>query len=427
MANEQHVEAPAGMDRRHFLGRTALGTAATLAAPAWLPRVSLAGTAGSGRDTLVVIFLRGGADGLTLCVPYGDAELYSRRPALGIRPPGNPNGATDLDGFFGLAPASVPLLPAYQAGHLAFVHATGLSDPSRSHFDMQNWMEFGVTGATSGGVSTGWLGRYLQSIAPSGSGLLRGIGIGSSLPKTLAGGPNCVPVPDPGAFVLPGAAGTATARRNALTSMYQGEPAPLGPTAIDTFATIDLLGTIDFDNYAPFGGATYPATPFGDALKSAAALIKASIGVEAIEIDLGGWDLHSALGPISGTMATKMDELSRALAAFHTDMDDLSGTLGRVTLVAMSEFGRRAGENASAGADHGHGNCLIVVGGHVNGGQVIANWPGLATNSLDNGDLAITVDYRDVMAEILQDRMACTSLGTVFPSFTIGSAVGITS
>lgn len=427
MSNEKHPETPARIDRRRFLGRTALGTAATLAAPAWLPRVSLGATAGSGRDTLVVIFLRGGADGLSLCVPYGDAQLYNRRPVLGIRPPGNPNGATDLDGFFGLAPASVPLLPAYQAGRLAFVHATGLSDPSRSHFDMQNWMEFGISGATSGGVSTGWLGRYLQSIGPAGSGLLRGVGIGSSLPKTLAGGPKCIPVPDPGAFVLPGSAGTATARRNALTAMYQGEPAPLGPTAIDTFATIDLLGTIDFDNYAPFGGAAYPATAFGDALKSAAALIKASIGIEAIEIDLGGWDLHSALGAINGTMATKMDELSRALAAFHTDMDDFSNTIGRVTLVAMSEFGRRAGENASAGADHGHGNCLIVMGGHVNGGQVIANWPGLATNNLDNGDLAITVDYRDVLAEILQDRMACTSLGTVFPSYAIGSFVGITA
>jgi uncharacterized protein (DUF1501 family) len=292
---------------------------------------------------------------------------------------------------------------------------------------MQNWMEFGVTGATSGGVSTGWVGRYLQTITPAGSGLLRGIGIGSSLPKTLAGGPKCIPVPDPEAFVLPGAAGTAAARRAALTAMYQGEPAPLGPAAIDTFGTIDLLGTIDFENYAPFGGAAYPATSFGGAMKSAAALIKANIGIEAIEIDLGGWDLHSALGPTNGIMATKMDELSRALAAFHADLDDPASTLGRVTLVAMSEFGRRAGENASAGADHGHGNCLIVMGGNVNGGQVIASWPGLATNDLDHGDLAITVDYRDVLAEILQDRMACTSLGAVFPSYAIGSPVHVTS
>ena len=220
---------------------------------------------------------------------------------------------------------------------------------------------------------------------------------------------------------------TAAARRNVLTTMYQSEPAPLGPAALDTFATMDLLATIDFDNYVPFGGAAYPATAFGDALKSTAALIKAGIGIEAMEIDLGGWDLHSALGPITGTMATKMDELTRALAAFHTDLDDPSSTLGRTTLVAMSEFGRRANENASAGADHGHGNCMIVMGGHVNGGQVIANWPGLALGNLDNGDLAITVDYRDILAEILEDRMGCTSLGTVFPSYTIGPYQGVTS
>jgi uncharacterized protein (DUF1501 family) len=236
-----------------------------------------------------------------------------------------------------------------------------------------------------------------------------------------------VPVPDPDAFVLPGAAGTATARRNALTAMYQGEPEPLGPAALDTFATIDLLATIDFANYVPYGGAVYPATTFGEALKSAAALIKANIGIEAIEADLGGWDLHSALGPINGTMATRMDELTRGLAALHADLDDPAATLDRTTVVAMSEFGRRAGENASAGADHGHGNCLIVMGGNVNGGQVIANWPGLATANLDNGDLAITVDYRDILAEILEDRMACTSLGTVFPSYTIGSYRDVTS
>ncbi len=414
-------------DRRAFLGRGALGAAAAITAPAWLPRVSLAGTAGTGRDTLVVVFLRGGADGLTLCVPHGDPELYNRRPTLAVPPPGATNGATDLDGFFGLPPAMLPLLPAYQAGDLAFVHATGLSDPSRSHFDMQRWMELGVTGAASPGVTSGWVGRYLQTIPPAGSGLLRGIGLGASLPVAFSGGPACVPVANPGAFVLPGASNTAVARRATLTTMYQGEPAPLGPAALDTFATMDLLATINFAGYVPYGGAVYPATTFGNALKSAAALIKADIGIEALEADLGGWDLHSLLGPVIGTMATRMDELARALAAFHTDLSDPANTLGRVTLVAMSEFGRRAAENASQGTDHGHGGSLIVLGGNVNGGQVFASWPGLAPGNLVNGDLAITIDYRDVLAEILADRMACTSLATVFPSYAIGLPRGVTS
>lgn len=410
----------AGCDRRQFMGRSLVGATAALTMPAWMPRVSFAASsAGPARDTLVVIFLRGGADGLTLCVPYGDGELYNRRPTLGIRPPGQSNGAVNLDGFFGLAPASQPLWRAYQSGQLAFVHATGLMDPSRSHFDMQKWMEFGVSSALAASVTTGWIGRYMQSTAPAGAGLLRGLGIGDILPRSFTGAPASLAVVEPGAFTISGSTSTATARRAALAAAYATEPAPMGTAAANTFATMNLLATIDFTNYVAFNGATYPSTTFGRALRSAAALIKAQIGVEVIEIDVGGWDLHNALGPISGVMATKMDELAKTLQAFHLDMNDAAHTINRVTLVAMSEFGRRATENASAGIDHGHGNCMMVMGGHVNGGQVIRNWPGLATPSLDNGDLAITMDYRDILGEILADRMACTSLSTVFPGWTM--------
>lgn len=421
----EHGETPT-IDRRKFLGRSAAGVAATMSAPAWLPRVSFAAPASTRRDTLVVIFLRGGADGLTLCVPYGDADLYNRRPTLGVRPPGQTNGAIDLDGFFGLAPASAPLLGAFQAGNLAFVHAAGLSDPSRSHFDMQAWMELGVNGATSSGVSTGWIARYLQTIAPSGSGLLRGMGVTDALPRSFAGAPASVAVVDPSNFTLAGSTSTLAARRAVIASAYAQEPFPMGTTSSNTFATIDLLAAINFSQYVPANGAVYPSTTFGTSLRSTAAMIKAQIGVECIQLDLGGWDLHNQLGPITGTMATKMDELSKALQAFHLDLSDASNTLDRVTLVAMSEFGRRAGENASAGADHGHGNCMIVLGGHVNGGQVIRIWPGLATPNLDNGDLAITIDYRDVVSEILAERMACTSLSTVFPNWT-ATRYGVTN
>jgi len=310
-----------------------------------------------------------------------------------------------------------PLMPAFQSGHLAIVDATGLSDPSRSHFDMQRWLESGITGAMAGGIATGWVGRYLQTIAPAGSGLMRGLAIENAPTRTLAGGPACVAVPDPSNFTMPGQANTAALRRAALTTMHATEPFPLGPAALDSFATMDLLATIDFDNYVPANGAVYPNTPFGTKLKSAAALIKANIGVEAIQADLGGWDHHNQLGPIQGTMATLMDTLSRALAAFELDLSDGAQTLDRVTLVCMSEFGRRANENGSGGADHGHGNCMLVMGGNVLGGQVVTNWPTLAPASLDHGDLAITIDIRDVLAEVLADRMACTDLASVFPGY----------
>ncbi len=415
-------------DRRRFLGTGLAGAAAAITAPAWLPRVSYAAPAGTGpaRDTLVVVFLRGGADGLTLCVPYGDPDLYNRRPTLAVAPPGQTDGCTNLDGFFGLAPASLPLLPAYQAGHLAFVHATGLSDPSRSHFDMQKWMEFGVTGAQSIGVTTGWLGRYMQTIAPTGAGLLRGVGVGSILPRAFAGAPASVAVPDPSAFTIAGTASTAAARRAVIEAEYAGEPAPMGSAAGNTFATMDLLGQIDFDGYVPSNGAVYPTTNYGNGLRSAAALIKAQVDVECIQVDLNSWDLHNSLGPINGTMATRMDELARGLAALHSDLNDATQALSRTTVVVMSEFGRRAAQNGSGGCDHGHGGTMIVMGGHVNGGQVIRIWPGLALPNLNNGDLQITIDYRDILSEVLADRMACTSLSTVFPGW-VPTMRGITS
>lgn len=416
-----------GLDRRRFLGSSALGAAATLTAPAWLPRVTLAGTRGTARDTLVVVFLRGGMDGLTVCAPTGDANYAGLRPTIGIAPPSGTNGVVALDALFSLPAAGAALNAQYLNGTLAFVHATGLSDLSRSHFDKQKWMEFGVTGASSAGVTSGWLGRYLQTIAPIGSGLLRGLAVENTVPRSLAGGPACTAVPDPANFAMPGSAATAAARRAALDSMYSDEPFPLGPSALNAFATIDLLATIDFDNYVPSNGAVYPTTSFGAKLKAAAAILKANLGVEAIEADLGGWDHHNQQGPTgNGTMATLLGELAAALAAFEADLSDASGALDRTTLVCMSEFGRRARENASAGTDHGYGGLMLVMGGHVNGGQVITNWPTLAPAALLDGDLAITIDYRDVLAEVLADRMSATNLAAVFPSYTPAASWSVT-
>ena len=405
------------LSRRKFLQRSSLATAAIATAPAWMPRVALAqprSLANGTTDTLVNIFLRGGMDGLTTCVPYGDGELYNRRPTLAITPPGTTNGALDLDGFFGLPPAAAPLLPAYQNGHLAIVHATGSIDPTRSHFDAQKWVELGVPAANSTGVTTGWISRHLQTIPPMGSGLLRAMALSDLLPRVFTGAPATLPIKTPSTFVMPGSPSTATKRRQTLSNMYQGEAPPLDTAAPSTFATIDLLATIDFAGYVPANGAIYPATTFGQSLKSAAALIKADIGIECIESDFGGWDLHNALGPITGSMAKNLDEFTKSLAAFELD---LGSTIRRVTLVAMSEFGRRASENASAGLDHGHGNCMLVMGGHINGAQVMSQWPGLALANLDQGDVANTIDHRDILAEILANRLGSTSLATIFPGY----------
>lgn len=402
------------LSRRGFLDR-ALPFAAVVAATQLLPKIALGRRRGANRDVLVTIFLRGGMDGLTTCVPYAEADLYAARPTLAVPPPGNPGGAVDLDGFFGLHPSAAPLMTPYQAGHLAIVHATGSTDPTRSHFDAFKFMEFGIPEQPSSTIQTGWLARHLLAVSPTGSGLLRGVALSSPpiMPKTLNGAPATLPIENLDLFTFPGDPSTAPNRRQALTQSYAATREPLKSAVTATFGTIDLLDQIDFANYQPANGAVYPDTLLGNQLKSAAALIKADVGVEAVMAEIGGWDLHAQLLPY---MPPLLDDLTRTLEAFY--LDNLAG-IDKIVVVVMSEFGRRLAENASAGLDHGHGNCMLVMGGHIAGGQVMTNWPGLAAPNLDAGlDLAITIDYRDILGEILNKRMEDNDLGSVFPNFT---------
>jgi uncharacterized protein (DUF1501 family) len=381
--------------------RTLLATSTTAAAAAALaPRARAAG--GGARPVLVQIFLRGAMDGLTTVVPHGDGDLYTWRPTLAIQPPGNPNGALDLDGFFGLAPAAAPLLTPYSSGHLAIVHASGSIDPTRSHFEAFVRMEYGDPALPLGTVDNGWITRYLAATAGSAVSPLRAIGASNLLPYTLSGATNSLPIPDFENFAFPGRPATAQLRVDGISQTYGRRKAPVGPAAEDTLASILILNGIDFAGYVPANGAAYPATVLGERMKTIAALIKAGTGVEAITVDVEGWDLHAELGPITGSMAGLLDDLTRSIEAFYLDM---LTNLDDYVLVCLSEFGRRVEENASAGTDHGHGNAMFLLGGHVAGGQVHANWPGLSVSDLDNGDLAITTDYRDVLGEILLERL----------------------
>lgn len=407
------------ISRRGFLGWTG-GVLSAMAVPAWLPRVVMAESENSSRDVIVSLFLRGGADGLTLCVPHGDDAYYGLRPTLAVPRPdsGSPLKATDLDGFFGLPPAMAPLLGAYQAGDLAVVHACGMPETSRSHFDAMHFMESGQL--NPGNLATGWLGRHLQNTAPTqNEGLLRAVGIGFGLPRTLVGAPQALPIDDLANFDLKGDPDTAVQRRAAMEEMYASVPGALGESARNTFRTVDLLKQIDFVNYQPSGGAVYPEGEIGESLRSTAALIKAQLGVEAIGIDLGGWDTHDFQGPLEGDMAGLMGMLAQGLAAFHQDLD--AASVNNYVLVAMSEFGRNAFENGSLGTDHGHGGVMMALGGHIQGGQVINQWPGLAASQLyEEQDLAITTDYRDILSEILTKRLDNADIEAVFgdPSYT---------
>ena len=409
------------LSRRRFLQVGGKASAAALAAPGFadlLPRLVLAESFVGGRDILISIFLRGGADGLSLCAPWADPHYRSARPTLAVAPPDGTAIAARgiaLDDRFAFPPAMAALMPAYRAQDLLVVHAAGQSSDSRSHFDAQRFMEVGK--AADPAVATGWLARHLMSAPPArGNTPLRGVALMPGLPRTLTGAPATLPIDDLAEIGMGGAAATLESRIAFMRSVYGNEPDPLGRLGLDGLLASQALSAIDVRRYTPAGGIVYPATPFASSLRSIAAVIKFDVGLEAAHLDLPGWDTHAQQDPHGGTMFSLMTTLAEGLAAFHADViaRDLP-----VTLVAVSEFGRHLGENASGGTDHGRGTVMFVMGRHVAGGRVLVNqWPGLAPEQLEDQALRVTIDYRDVLAEIIDRRLGNGNVGAVFPGFT---------
>lgn len=410
------------LSRRGFLGVSGAAAAAAVALPAWLPRVAVAKAHRSGvQDVMLSIFLRGGADALTLVPPFGDAGYYANRFSTALARPDQTSVAANLrainlNGYFGLAPALSPLLPAYQDGKLLIVHATGSTDPTRSHFDAQRFMESGRPSDRS--IATGWLGRHLASTDPRVPGApLRGLALLPGMPRQMLGAPQSLPIPDPANFRLEGNAGSASEREGLLSGRYDAGQAALGATAQSALATIDLLAQIGFVGYAPAGNAVYPATPFAQSLRAAAALIKAQVGVESIAIDFDGWDTHARQGATDGPFALLAQTLAGGLGAFYRDMT--TGPAPSFALAVMSEFGRRVAENGVQGTDHGHGGTMFLMGPAISGGRVLTQWPTLAPGALFDGqDLAVTIDYRDILAEVVSRRLGNPNLAAVFPGYS---------
>jgi uncharacterized protein (DUF1501 family) len=406
------------LSRRGFLSGSAASLAAAAAVPAWLPQVAYAAEEASTRDVLVSIFLRGGADGLTLCAPHGDPAYYAARPNLAVPRPdsGSADRAIDLDGFFGFPQPFAPLVPAFRAGQMVVVHAAGSVDPTRSHFDAQKFMELGS--ASDPGLTTGWLGRHLAAMPPlRADATLRGLAVGASVPQIMAGGPGVVPTPNPAYAGLAGVGATGAARTAWLARTYDRTEEPLRDAAANSLSTLAMLGRIGFSTYQPLGGAVYPTSELGRGMSAAAALIRAEVGVEAVHLDVPGWDTHQNQGTTQGQLANLMTALASSLAAFHADA--IAGAGARVTVVVMSEFGRMLRENASRGTDHGHGTVMLLMGAKISGGRVLTRWPGLQPEALDRGEaLAVTLDYRDVLAEVASQRLANNDLAALFPGYS---------
>jgi uncharacterized protein (DUF1501 family) len=363
----------------------------------------------TGQDILVCIFQRGAADGLNALVPYADTEYYNKRPDIAVAQPGANNGAIDLDGFYGLHPALTPLKPIYDAGELALVHATGVPHGSRSHFSAQGLVERGVTSKT--GPNTGWLGRHLALSTATASTAFRIVSISGNVPVTLTGADEPIAINDIGSFGFDQGI-IDSGYPDILGNLFRS-PIPFSGTAQAALSAVDELATTKPGAILPDNGAVYPAGTLGNKLKQAGQLIKSALDVEVICIDSDGWDHHENL---PNFIQQSLSELANSLSAFHTDM----GTrMLNITILVHTEFGRRVAQNASLGVDHGTGSLAYVMGGGVNGGQVYAQWPGLRDQDLEmNEDLKITTDLRNVLCELLTQRLGCTDLNAVFPGFS---------
>jgi uncharacterized protein (DUF1501 family) len=248
--------------------------------------------------------------------------------------------------------------------------------------------------------------------------IMRGIAWDETLPLTLAGGDRALPVADINDFKLIGATQTQPARMELLQRAYLRTDNPLEAAALNTLNTVTALQDINFSNYLPSGGANYPQNNgFARGLMMTAAMMKANVGLEAFHLDLGGWDTHANEGTNGGFLANHLQGFAQSLAAFYADITAGNGI--PFTLVVLSEFGRTAIENGSRGTDHGHGNALFVLGQGIKGGRVLAKWPGLKASQLYQGqDLDVTIDHRDILAEIVQKRLGNSALSFVFPGFT---------
>ena len=384
------------------------------ASKTWMPRLAFAPKNSAPRgDTLVVVFLRGAADVLNMVVPHGEDAYYQLRPSLGIPRPDDTGArqtgrAVDLDGFFGLHPSMGSLLDAWQSQHLAIIHACGAPDESRSHFKAMELMERGVDDER--GPASGWIGRHLATLNTGNSSPLRAVGMGTRPQRSLSGTVPVSALRSIADFHLGGDPRALQQMRAALSTVYENDV--LGQ---DTLSIMDTLETLDPLTYSASRNAQYPDSEFGLALKQTAMLIKAEVGLEVSAIDVGGWDTHFAQGSTSGLMPNLMKDLADGLAAFHADMHN---HMENLTIVTMSEFGRRASENGSLGTDHGHGSMMMVLGGSVQGGEVHGEWPGMREGQLIGpGDLAVTTDYRDVLSEILVKRLNNSATDEIFPEY----------
>ena len=416
----------AKIPRRVFLKQGGMALAAMTFFPTFGPKflqnIALAEEVrpGERKKIVVCLFQRGAVDGLSMVVPYGDASYYEYRTSIALARPrfgSTSDGVINLDGFFGLHPSLSALLPLYNAGHLAPIHACGSPAATRSHFDAQDFMESGTTGDQSS--DSGWLARAVMACPEDRARKIRSVALTAEIPRSLQGDPKAIAFTGVDSEHFGGGhGGVKQGAEVEYEEMYRNSfNDVLRSAGTEAFDAIGALNSIDPKKYTPDHGAEYPKGHVGEALKQVAQLIKADLGLRVAFADCSGWDTHVNQGGVHGQLSNNLKELGDAVAAFFYDMGE---KMSDVVLVTMSEFGRTARQNGSGGTDHGHGTCFFVLGGNVRGGKVLGTWPGLYEGALYEGrDLAVTTDYRDVLAEITMRHLGVRDASGIFPRFTI--------
>ena len=409
------------------LGLTAIGT------HAWAALGDGSQGHAAAPPRLVVVFLRGAVDGLNIVVPYADPGYYRARASIAIAKPGNDDGALDLDGRFGLHPALAPLMPFWQSRQLAFVHASGSNDTTRSHFDAQDFMESGTPGRKS--TPDGWLNRLLGNLPTApGSAVspTRAVSMGSVLPRIYAGANPVANIPNGNGAAKPtlldrpaigGAFDKLYNKGDKLSNAYQ-ESKQAHAEVMDSLDEGAMNADMQAEMRAANNGAPLPNGFANDAARLAT-LMRNDHRVQLAFMALGGWDTHANQGAAKGQLANRLEPLGQGLSTLATR---LGPELDNTVVVVMSEFGRTVHENGNRGTDHGHGNVMWLLGGRVAGGKVHGRWPGLAPDSLYEGrDLAITTDFREVLTEILEQHLSLPQerLQNVFPGYSARGPLGL--
>lgn len=396
--------------RRSLLKSAGLSLLGLTTLPPFLARAAEALPSGR-RKILITLFLRGGADGLSLVPPVGDPDYHRLRPSLALGAPGSgDDAALRLDDTFGLHPGLAPLMPWWRDGALAAIHAVGLPQPVRSHFDAQDFVESGTPGVKS--TRDGYLNRALAALpADTSASAFRAVALQPTLPRALAGDAPALALESLEGFRLRAPGRTGPVSFDSLYASAVDEA--LRTTGVETTSALSLVANRRLAELSPSNGASYPRSPLGRRLQDLARLIHADVGLQLAATEAGGWDTHILQGREKGPFAQRVKDLGESLAAFATD---LGPRLADVVVIVLTEFGRTARENGNRGTDHGTGGAVLVLGGPVRGGRVLGSWKGLSEpNLLDGRDVPSLTDIRTVLAEGLMTHCGLATPEPIFP------------